>query len=230
MKFKLSDRKNALVYAFWSTVNKIVLRRKFVEIEVEGREHLPREQGFMLVANHSARWDGLLVYNLINKPSNFLVHPNELKGFQGAVMKSMGAFPASTQFDLQSHIESQLRKNEAIVIFPEGGIHRDGQTHPFRSGVARFALNVVRAGVEVPVVPVAIHYLDEEKKVKITIGAPVAAEDYLSEFQRESGAAVRALTNRLQREVAHMRYAMGAEKEAVNLFNSAPNRNWAQPA
>jgi 1-acyl-sn-glycerol-3-phosphate acyltransferase len=230
MKFKLADRKNALVYAFWSTVNKVVLRRKFVEIEVEGRENIPQNQGFMLVANHSARWDGLLVYNLINKPSNFLVHPNELKGFQGAVMKSMGAFPASTRFDLQGHIENQLRKGEPIVIFPEGDINRDGQTHSFRSGVARFALNAVRAELNVPMVPVAIHYVDSLKKVKITVGAPIAAEDYADEFRRESGAAVRALASRLQREVAHMRYEMGAKQEAVHLFGTSPNHNWAQPA
>lgn len=230
MKFKLADRKNALVYAFWSTVNKIVLRRKFVEIEVEGRDNLPQNQGFMLVSNHCSRWDGLLVYNLINRPSNFLVHPNELKGFQGNVLKSMGAFPASTRFDLQAHIESQLRKGEAIAIFPEGGIHRDGQTHTFRSGVARFALNAVRADLDVPVVPVAIHYVDELKKVKITVGTPITAAEYALEYERESGAAVRALAGRLQREVAHMRYQMGAKQEAVNLFNTGPNKNWAQPA
>lgn len=230
MKFKISDRKNAITYAFWSTVNRMILGNKFATVEVIGAENIPKDRGFMLVANHTARWDGLLVYDLIGRPSNFLVHPNELKGFQGAVMKSMGAFPASTQFDLQTHIESQLRKGEGVVIFPEGDIYRDGQTHPFKSGAARFALNAVRSGIEVPIVPIAIKYVDEHKKVRISVGEPITAAEYFAEFQREAAQAVRTLTNRMQREVGHMRLALGATEEAVQLFTTKPNRNWAQPA
>lgn len=205
MKFKLADRKNALVYAFWSTVNRVVLRKKFAQIKIEGIENVPRDRGFILISNHSARWDGLVVYNLINRPANFLVHPNELRGFQGVVLKSMGAFPASTQFDLQAHIEAQLRKGEAVVIFPEGDIHRDGVTHPFKSGAARFALNAVRAGVELPILPIAIRYEDKTGGVSISIGESIAAVDYLNDFQREPAQAVRCLTNRMQREVEYLR-------------------------
>lgn len=205
MKFKLADRKNALVYAFWSTINKVLLRKKFAQIIINGAENMPRDSGFILISNHSARWDGLLVYNLINRPANFLVHPNELRGFQGVVMKSMGGFPASTQFDLQAHIETQLRKREAVVIFPEGDIHRDGVTHPFKSGAARFALNAVRTGVDVSILPIAIRYEDETCAVRMTIGEPIAAIDYLTDFQREPAQAVRTLTNRMQREVEYLR-------------------------
>jgi 1-acyl-sn-glycerol-3-phosphate acyltransferase len=213
MKFQIADRKNALTYAFWSMVNRVVLGNRFVTVEVEGRENIPQNQGFMLVANHSSRWDGLLVYNLINRPANFLVHPNELRGFQGTVLKSMGSFPASTQFDLQGHIGRQLRKGEGVVIFPEGDVHRDGLTHSFKSGAARFALNAVRDGVEVPIVPVAIKYSDDMSNVRIRIGAPIPAQDYYEQFATEAAQAVRTLTDRLQREVCHK-----------------PNRNWAQPA
>jgi 1-acyl-sn-glycerol-3-phosphate acyltransferase len=230
MKFKLADRKNAITYAFWSTVNRIILRRKFASIQLEGAENIPQDQGFMLVSNHTARWDGLLVYNLINRPANFLVHPNELRGFQGRVMKSMGGFPASTQFDLQAHIEGQLRKGEGVVIFPEGDIHRDGVTHPFKSGAARFALNAVRSGIQVPIVPIAIKYDDESRSVRIIIGQPIPASEFFAEFQQEPAQAVRSLTNRMQREVCHMRLQLGAEREALQLFTSKPTRNWAQPA
>lgn len=230
MKFQIADRKNALTYAFWSTVNKVVLGNRFVTVEVEGRENLPANRGFMLVANHSSRWDGLLVYNLINRPANFLVHPNELRGPQGTVLKSMGSFPASTQFDLQSHIERQLRKGEGVVIFPEGDVHRDGLTHSFKSGAARFALNAVRAGVDVPIVPVAMKYSDDLSSVRIKVGEPISTTEYLELFLKESAQAVRSLTDRLQREVCHMRLELGADQEALNLFATKPNRNWAQPA
>jgi 1-acyl-sn-glycerol-3-phosphate acyltransferase len=225
MKFKIADKKNALTYAFWSTVNRVILANKFAAMEIEGAENIPKNQGFMLVSNHSARWDGLLVYNLINRPSNFLVHPNELRGFQGAVMKSMGGFPASTQFDLQAHIEGQLRKGEGVVIFPEGDIYRDGVTHPFKSGAARFALNAVRSGLEVPIVPIAIKYDDQARKVKIVVGAPIAASEYYAEFQREPAQAVRTLTNRMQREVD-----MAADRYDAAAAVPRPFRmRWAAP-
>jgi 1-acyl-sn-glycerol-3-phosphate acyltransferase len=230
MKLQIADTKNALTYAFWSTINKIVLGIKFKNIEIRGLENLPKTGGFMLVSNHSSRWDGLLVYDLINKPANFLVHPNELKGFQGTVLKSMGAFPASTQFDLQTHIERQLSKGEAVVIFPEGDVYRDGQTHAFKSGAARFALNAVRQGVDLPVIPVAIKYADDTKSVCVTVGDAVEVKEYAAEFKQEATLTVRALTSRLYREICHMRLALGATKEAVNLFNTKPNRDFAHTA
>lgn len=230
MKLQLRDRKNRLTYAFWSTVNKVVLKHRFTKIVIKGTENIPQSGGFLLVANHSSRWDGLLVYDLINRPSNFLVHPNELLGFQGTVLKSMGAFPASTQFDLQTHIETQVSKGEGVVIFPEGDVYRDGATHAFKSGAARFALNAVRNGLELPIIPIAIKYSEDLKQVCVSIGEKITASDYFAEFQKEGAQAVRALTNRMQREVCHMRYELGAQAEALNLFGGKFSKNWAQSA
>lgn len=231
MKLQLTDRKNALVYAFWSTVNKLVLTYKFRgRVQIRGLENIPKNKGFMLVANHSSRFDGLLVYHLINRPSNFLVHPNELKGFQGLVLRSMGAFPASTQFDLHSHIEVQMRKGEGVVIFPEGDVYRDGTTHAFKSGAARFALNMVRNGVDVPIVPVALRYAEDMTSVLIEVSEPLEAADYYQEFQSEPAQAVRKLTDRMYREVCHLRAALGAKLDAVKLFDQRPSRNWTRSA
>lgn len=231
MKQQITDQKNRITYAFWSLVNKVVLARQFRNVEVRGSENIPTDGGFLLVANHTSRWDGLLVYNLINRPSNFLVSPNELRGFQGTVLRSMGAFPASTQFDLQSHVERQIGKGEGVVVFPEGDVYRDGHTHPFKSGAARFALNAVRNGIDLPVVPVAIKYSDDMRSVLVTVLEPIPAGEYLSHFQKEPSQAVRALTDRLQREVCHIRYNLGVQAEAANLFESkTAKRSWAESA
>ena len=171
MKKQLVDRKNLLTYLFWSWVNKTILWRQFKQIKVVGGEQLPpNQQPFMIVSNHISRWDGLLIYQMLCRPSNFMVSPNELVGFQGRVLQSMGAFPASARFDLKNHVQQQIAKGEPVVIFPEGDIHRDGTTHPFKSGAARFALSCAESGVDLPIFPVAITYGADGHTAEIAIG------------------------------------------------------------
>jgi 1-acyl-sn-glycerol-3-phosphate acyltransferase len=227
MKDQIVDRKNGLIYAFWSRINKIAIASHFDHVEVFNRELIPADRPFILVSNHTSRWDGLLVYRLINRPSNFMVHPNELLGFQGTVLKSMGAFPASARLDLLSHIKRQLTKGEGIVIFPEGDIHRDGVTHKFKSGAARFALNLANEGEEVPIVPVAIRYSEDGKRASIMVAPPISPSEYLSAQDAPQNSAIKALTDRLQREVSHLCLSLGARNEALQLFTSKPRRGWA---
>ncbi len=230
MKRQLIDRKNGLVYAVWSTVNKLILRTRFNTFEIIGRENIPEKGAFMLVSNHITRWDGLLVYELINRPSNFMVHPNELVGFQGTVLMSMGAFPSNPRFDLKAHVLSQLQKGEGVVIFTEGNIFRDGHTHPFKKGAARFALDSAQSGLDVPLIPIAIQYDDVRNVARVMVGQPVELAQYAEEFSHTPTEAVATLTERLQREVGHLRLALGNLNERVVLFASKPLRAWAKHA
>jgi 1-acyl-sn-glycerol-3-phosphate acyltransferase len=219
MKKELIDRKNWLTYLFWSTVNKLVLRRRFKSLRIEGLEHLPPAgQPFVLVSNHISRWDGLLIYFMLGRPANFLVSPNELAGFQGSVLKSMGSFPASTQFDLKAHVQRQLAKGEPVVIFPEGDVYRDGSTHPFKSGAARFAVAAARQGLDVPVVPIAIQFEQNQKSVRLLIAPPIAVDSYADTVGDAEKGGVRSLTERLQREVCHLKYEMGCSADHAAHF------------
>ena len=58
----LVDRKNWLTYMFWSLVNVILIAIRFKNFQIIGKENLPETGPFILVANHTSRWDGLLVY------------------------------------------------------------------------------------------------------------------------------------------------------------------------
>jgi 1-acyl-sn-glycerol-3-phosphate acyltransferase len=231
MKEQLVDRKHWLSYAILSTVGKVIIGRHFKRVEVQGAHHLPKDRGYILVANHSTRWDGLLLYYLINRPANFVVSPNELSGLQGILLKAMGSFPASARYDLQSHVCRQFDKGEPIAIFPEGDVYRDGTTHKFKSGAARFAINMAATGRQVDVVPAAISYSSDGSEARILVSHPVNAADYLPLEPDASTQAVRNLTERLHREVCHARYQLGCRADLHVLFgnHARPREAWALP-
>jgi 1-acyl-sn-glycerol-3-phosphate acyltransferase len=224
---KITDRKSKLIYSIFSWLNSTIVRRQFPKLDVLGTDNIPAGP-CLFVCNHTKRWDGLLIYHLLGRPSNFLVSPNELKGLQGAILKSMGAFPASTSFDLQTHVRQQLAKGEPVVIFPEGDIYRDGKTHTFKSGAARMALACAKAGIVVPIVPAAVHYDEGLRSVKVVIGAPVDPAPYVIEADSIAGQ-VKSLTERLFREVCHLRYQLGSRADQLELFSGKPSRSWVHP-
>lgn len=158
----LKDNKSFLRFTFWNLVNQIVMRVYFKEISVIGKNNLP-DGAFILVANHSSRWDGLVVQFLLNRRANYMVSPNEMKGLQGRAVKSVGAFPSNSRHDLVSFSLERLLNKEPIVVFPEGNIFKDDYLHPFKKGAAKIALEAVSRNHNIPIVPLAIEYkFDQE--------------------------------------------------------------------
>lgn len=231
MKAQLIDRKTAFVYAVFSTINKIAIRMHFRKVNVEGAEHLPKDGPFLLISNHTSRWDGLLAYHLINRPANFMVSPNELAGLQGRILGAMGSFPANARFDLIAHMQRQVKKGEGIVIFPEGDTYRDGSTHRFKNGAARFALSSAAQGMQIPVIPMAVRYSNDGREVWIKLAAPLDIDHYLAgqESETQTGAQARAiqgLTQRMHREICHLKYELGYTEDVAVLFAGDPPK-WA---
>jgi 1-acyl-sn-glycerol-3-phosphate acyltransferase len=222
----LDDRKGVLSQLFWGPINRIVLALKFRKIEIAGSENIPAAGPFLLVSNHSSRWDGLLVQSLVARPANFLVSPNELKGFQGNVLRSMGAFPANPRYDLLDFFCQQVKKGEGVVIFPEGNIFRDGAIHPFKNGAARMALNCSASGLRLPVLPMAVAYCDELRTAKLTVGQAVELEPFEREFANQSNIGMRSLTVRLEREVCLLRHSLAAQTDSLMLFTGKPLTKW----
>ncbi len=225
-KKSLNDKKGIFSQMFWGPINRIVLGLKFRQVEIVGRHHIPSNGPFLLVSNHVSRWDGLLVQSLIARPANYLVSPNELKGFQGTVLRSMGAFPANPRFNLLDFFYKQVKKGEGVVVFPEGNIFKDGATHPFKNGAARMALNCSLMGQRLPVIPMAVAYRDDLKTAKIMIGAAIDLEPFERECKDQSNIGVRSLTVRLEREVCQLRYCLGGQADINRLFTGEPLTKW----
>lgn len=224
----LVDRKNWLTYIFWNFVNIVLIAFRFKSYQILGKENLPKEGPFLLVANHTSRWDGLLVYRAIGRPANFMVSPNELTGMQGHVLVSMGAFPADPRAAIVEHAQAQMQKGEGVVIFPEGNIFTDGVTHAFKNGAARVALASAAAELNVPIIPAAINYAADRKVAQIVLGEPIDAKAYLESYQNDQLPAMRNLSQRMYREVCHLRETLGNIGDRLALYGETGRQNWSK--
>lgn len=229
IKQKLVDRKNWLGALFMWVINEIVLRFKFRRIEVFGRENVPVTDPFILVSNHSSRFDGLMVLRALKRKANYMVSPAELKGYQGVTLPWVGAFPADPRHDLIGFVENGFRKGEGLVVFPEGTVYYDGVLHPFKTGAAKIALAAHRDGIPVKVIPASIMYeMDSPAVAKIIFGQPVDLASYCQRYNSDPGSVTENLTQSLRREVAALRSEISGLPNECLPVAEKPNKTWAQ--
>jgi 1-acyl-sn-glycerol-3-phosphate acyltransferase len=224
-KQQLKDGKHPGAAIIWGPVNYLAVKAGLKRVKVTGLSEIPPSGAFLLVCNHVSRWDGLIVQKLIGRPANFMVSPNELKGLQGRILRSMGAFPADSRYDLLAFAVRQAAKGEPLVVFPEGDICRLGVTKRFKSGAARLSLACAEAGLKLPVIPMAI---DEEfpRSFRVIIGQAIDISAYGG--PRESSA-VQTLTMRLNREVDFLRQSWG-KRDTLFMYRQLPKRKWVLPS
>jgi 1-acyl-sn-glycerol-3-phosphate acyltransferase len=120
--------------------------------EASGLQHLPRESGLILAANHISHLDPIAVcdhvlYDLRLAP-RFLAKSTLFKGkgLVAQVMRGAGQIPvhrhtADASKALDAAVDA-LARGETVVLYPEGTVTRDPEKWPMagRTGVARLAL------------------------------------------------------------------------------------------
>lgn len=209
-------------------INEIVLRFKFRRVEVYGRENVPENGPFILVSNHSSRFDGLMVLRGLRRKANYMVSPAELKGYQGVTLPWVGAFPADPKSDLVGFAEEGFRKGDGLVVFPEGTVFYDGVLHPFKLGASRIALSAQNNGIAVKVIPASVMYEWGSPNVaRIIFGEPVDLQSYAERFKSDPQAVARNLTESLYREVAALRSEISDMPNVCLTTNGKLNRSWS---
>jgi 1-acyl-sn-glycerol-3-phosphate acyltransferase len=164
----------------------------FGRITIMGQENVPQTGPIILAPTHRARWDALLVpYAAIacqtKKDLRFMVTSSECRGLQGWFVRRLGGFPVNPKhpsITTLRHGVDLLQQKKTLVIFPEGGIYRDGEVHPLKSGIARLALNAEssQADLGVKIIPISINYSQPYPNwgtdVTINIGTAIKVADY----------------------------------------------------
>jgi 1-acyl-sn-glycerol-3-phosphate acyltransferase len=129
--------------------------RRWLELRVEGIEHVPTVGPILLAATHQSHGDSLAIGAAVPRPTHFLGDRRLLAWpVVGRRLPSLGMVPLNRgegDEDAMNVIGRLLGSDACIVIYPEGSRSRDGRVHRLRSGLSRIA-----ATARVTVVPVAV--------------------------------------------------------------------------
>ena len=123
-------------------------------LEIDGLEHVPASGGVVLVANHRALMDGVVLFGVLDRVVSCLVKAEAFRGPLAPILRGCAQIPVHRdQVDpAPVHLAVELlRAGGVLGVFPEG-TRGDGCVSHAKPGAGYFAL---RSGAVV--VPVALH-------------------------------------------------------------------------
>jgi 1-acyl-sn-glycerol-3-phosphate acyltransferase len=179
-----------LVYGLRSAVA-LSLRgwlRLYHRLTVEGRDHLPAEGSFVMVANHSSHLDALCLISALPLAKLHRAFPAAAQDYFFVSLPRLAVAAVlvnALPFDREVHVRQTLdlcrellaNPGNVLMLFPEGTRSVTGEIGAFKPGIGRLL-----AGADVPVVPCYLHgafaawpkgrLAPRPHKLRLTIGRP----------------------------------------------------------
>jgi len=170
----------ALVLRAWLSV--------YHRLEITGRENLPKEGSFVLVANHSSHLDALCLLAALPLRKLHRAFPAAAQDYffvsvprlaMAAVVVNALPFARHTHIRQSLDLCRQLLANagNVLILFPEGTRTMTGKVGEFRPGIGLLA-----AGANIPVVPCHLRgafeawsknkWWPRPRRLRLRIGAP----------------------------------------------------------
>jgi len=162
--------------------------RVYHRFEIVGREHLPADGSFVLVANHTSHLDAVSLVSALPLNKLHRAFPAAAADYffesvpriwMAAVV--INALPFARQVQVRESLSlcEKLLANPGniLIVFPEGTRSMTGKVGKFKAGIG-----MLLAGGEVPVLPCYLagafrawpkgNFLPWPAKLRLTIGAP----------------------------------------------------------
>ena len=189
-----------------------LLLRLFYRFEAVSDPHrgLSRDGPVIFVGNHpNGLVDPGIVFTTTARHVTFLAKAPLFKmPFLGWMLKWMDALPVFRKQDnlgettknestLTASIEA-LVAGRAITLFPEGKSHSEPQLAELKTGCARIALEAVRRGAKVQIVPIGLNYRQKDRfrsRVKVEVGPAVDPSQFVPTDGEDPHDAARRLTD-----------------------------------
>ncbi len=194
--FKSLKRENglfstALHWLWWSFVR--LYLAVWHRLKVEGREHLPHNPPFILVANHSSHLDALVLAALLDLRLRDQIFPiaagdvfftnPAISAFAALMLNALPMWRKNCGPHALAELKQRLIEEPCCyILFPEGQRTRTGQMMPFKAGIGMFL-----AGTDVPVIPCHIEGCFQAlrpetrwplpHRITVRIGAPLRFGD-----------------------------------------------------
>ena len=127
----------------------------FFQLRVHGLKNVPVKDGMIICANHQSNMDPVVIGCALPRRTNYL-GKKSLFSFPPLAwfLKVTDTIPLDRNRSGAAGMKEtlrRLRRNESILIFPEGHRSLDGELQPFRPGIVALAKRV-----DSPVLPVGI--------------------------------------------------------------------------
>ena len=167
--------------------------RVYHRFRVRGREHVPRDRPFVMVANHASHLDALCLLSALPLRAIQKSYPAAAKDYFFTSMPRI-AFSAivvnAMPFDRKENPRESIAlcrqlletPGHALILFPEGTRSTTGELAPFKPGIG-----FVTAGTNIPVVPCYLDgawrawpkgaWLPRPRQLELRIGPPMTFED-----------------------------------------------------
>ena len=201
-----------------------VIYRCYFSIKCNGLENLPREQPYIIAANHSSHLDTLAVLTVLKSESkrlrvlaakDYWFSTRFKSWFSGELLKFV-PFDRHANFLQGLRISQEvLKRNECLLIYPEGTRSVTGELQPFKPGLGLLAYET-----ESPIIPT---YIDgtyralpkgknfpSKSRIRVTFGKPIMP---LSGHEASAGNTASGIEQETYRKLAD---AVRAEIEALS--------------
>ena len=80
--------------------------------------------------------------------------------------------------------------------------------------------------MNIPLIPAAINYAADRSVAQIVLGEPLTLTDHLDEFKQDQLPALRTLSDRMHREVCHLRETLGCMGDKLALHGNNGKQSW----
>lgn len=173
--------KNAGQLAFIKFVNGLVylLIRPKVEWKDKSLKKDLKGKPVVFVCNHTHHFDGVVISSVLSRYKPYMLVKKSWydKSGTGSFIRICRSIPVDfdtmdTNWYAQS--EGAVENGYSMLIFPEGGIAREGKMLPFKPGAALLA---AKKGLDIiPIASLGEYKILFGKRQKILIGNPIKAE------------------------------------------------------
>lgn len=180
---------------------KISLEFYAKKVKVFGKENIPKKGAVLFAINHpNALMDPLFVTSNSSRENHFLVRADVFKKpLVKKALASLNLMPIYRIRDGRKQLSNNeevfekcfniLKREETLIIFPQGGHSRDRNIKPLSKGFTRIVFGALEqnSNLEVAVIPVGITYQNSStypSKVRIHFGDIIDSRKIFNENEK----------------------------------------------
>ena len=156
-------------------------------MRIIGVDHVPKEGGVIVAANHNSYFDIPLIGCALPRPADNIAKSDLFKLRPVALFfEKMGGFPVRRGAPDRRAIAEAVRRVRAgrlLVIYPEGTRSKDGRLQKGKPGIGKSAAD--SGAIVVPAWIEGTYRIRPFRRVTIRFGRPLDFRSYVAEAKKE---------------------------------------------